>query len=462
METSSLLSITSHPRIYSYTPLKEKKNIRLLHLQPLNDDPYPQVLLVEISFDEARSLGYEALSYAWGPAIFSEHILVEGEHLPVTPNLLAALKALRGHHPRLLWIDAICINQEELVEKGSQIPLMTDIYRSAKQVLVWLGEETEAARMAFDWIPKFTEELRAILNQDNSSVLVKDERCRNIFERHNEGTAVTELFERDWFMRLWVVQEVVPAHSVLFICGSLRMPYDTLADFACFLGSGKIAHCCVTSRKARLGCQQLEGLHKIRSEKYGTNDTARSRHFYLINMIVQTTYRKCLDPRDRLYALAGLVSDPRCLPYRTDYEKDATAVYTDFARYNICQTKSLQILAYCYLHPDPMCGLATWVPDWTRPRLCIFTSTPGRQRLCVYSASGNASGKYQNPIFQPNSEPPAIILKCAMVDTIKVVWPLPFSSTSHDPREDLITDSTFRSDVGPTLEQLLIFCGASS
>jgi hypothetical protein len=150
MDAASARSSTSRSQTYKYTPLKETWNIRLLHHKPLNDDPHPEINFLESSFDEARNLGYEGLSYAWGPAVFSEQILVDDKHLPVRPTLLAALKALAQDQPRLLWVDAICKAQNDLVEKEFQIPLMTEIYSSAKQVLVWLGEETEDARVVLD------------------------------------------------------------------------------------------------------------------------------------------------------------------------------------------------------------------------------------------------------------------------------------------------------------------------
>src|SRR6266536_990785 len=159
MEPTAATQGSLEPERYSYTSLKEKQNARLLQLQPFTGDVNIEAKLVEVSLHDARECGYEALSYAWGPPTFSERIFIDNEYLPVTANLLAALKSLAEDKPRFLWIDAICINQTDLVEKSTQIPLMTEIYRSAKQVIVWLGEETEGAQVAFDWIPECTEEM---------------------------------------------------------------------------------------------------------------------------------------------------------------------------------------------------------------------------------------------------------------------------------------------------------------
>ncbi|KAH8659958.1 hypothetical protein BX600DRAFT_467000 [Xylariales sp. PMI_506] len=82
---------------------------------------------------------YDALSYAWGDDDPTVPITINGEKTLVRPNLAYALAALRGTSSRLLWIDALCINQDNVSERNHQVRLMGDIYRRASKVLVWLG-----------------------------------------------------------------------------------------------------------------------------------------------------------------------------------------------------------------------------------------------------------------------------------------------------------------------------------
>lgn len=99
---------------------------------------------------------YEALSYVWGDP--SENTVMYCSHLPsgghqtltITKNLEKALRALRRRRQfRILWVDAVCINQQNTSEKERQIPLMADIYSNARRTLIWLGEEGPMTRSLF-------------------------------------------------------------------------------------------------------------------------------------------------------------------------------------------------------------------------------------------------------------------------------------------------------------------------
>jgi len=98
--------------------------------------------LNEISLDDKTetALPYEALSYVWGKPVGTRPIECAGGTLMVTPNCELALRHLRlARRERVLWIDAMCINQASAQEKSVQVPLMGDVYARATRVLVWLG-----------------------------------------------------------------------------------------------------------------------------------------------------------------------------------------------------------------------------------------------------------------------------------------------------------------------------------
>jgi hypothetical protein len=125
---------------YKHTQLAHADSIRLLELLP-----GPRGSPLACNIFEARKHDnpeYEALSYAWGEPVFS-HVVQEvssGREIRVTINLEQALQAIRYEHAaRILWADAICINQSDLKEKGHQVALMGEIYRDANRVVVWLG-----------------------------------------------------------------------------------------------------------------------------------------------------------------------------------------------------------------------------------------------------------------------------------------------------------------------------------
>jgi hypothetical protein len=136
---------------------RKEKEIRLLALEPGEWSETISGTLSSFSLDNAPS--YDALSYVWGNPAFTRNILLDGYAFPVTINLESALRYLRhprrsSREPRVVWIDAICIDQQNLEERSSQILLMRQVFQSAKMVLVWLGEATNQSRDAFQLIQK--------------------------------------------------------------------------------------------------------------------------------------------------------------------------------------------------------------------------------------------------------------------------------------------------------------------
>ncbi|KAF2108148.1 HET-domain-containing protein [Lophiotrema nucula] len=134
---------------YAYIPLSPSQ-IRLLGLQPSADVATPlRCHLEEVSLE--TELSYEALSWTWGdPAPTDDLIVDDLYNIKISANLRDALLQLRLHtRPRRMWVDAVCINQPDEVEKAGQIPQRANIYRGAYSVLVWLGNhEAEAIQLA--------------------------------------------------------------------------------------------------------------------------------------------------------------------------------------------------------------------------------------------------------------------------------------------------------------------------
>jgi hypothetical protein len=166
--------------------------IRLLRLLPHKDENAPikcQLLHPSLQESGQRMYPYDALSYVWGCPEKPRSILIDGHDLPVTANLHEALSRLRYRSTeRIIWVDAICINQELEEEKEQQIRIMARIYGQANCVVVWLGEAADDSDRAL-------EEIRVVAGgkkSENSS---------------NNGTtqqAVLALLQRPWFRRIWV------------------------------------------------------------------------------------------------------------------------------------------------------------------------------------------------------------------------------------------------------------------
>lgn len=128
------------------------KRIRLLHLNPASEPSFN----ISGSLEEVRlrdSTDYVAVSYQWGEPNPKFPVHVGNENtIQVTRNCHEALLRLR-HHARnqVLWLDAICINQEDSEDKSHQVAMMADIYSQADRVIVWLGEGTPESDYALEW-----------------------------------------------------------------------------------------------------------------------------------------------------------------------------------------------------------------------------------------------------------------------------------------------------------------------
>ena len=163
-----------------------RKQIRRLILSPGEFDS-PLVARLDVLSLVHDLPQYEALSYVWGQELAPAPMAVNGVELPVTSNLDCALRYLRhGSEERVLWVDAVCIDQSNLVEKAQQVGLMTDIYSSSSVVLVWLGPPTEDSDIAMKSIADF--------NRDYWQTLP--------FQIH-----FIDVLGRPWFTRIWTVQE---------------------------------------------------------------------------------------------------------------------------------------------------------------------------------------------------------------------------------------------------------------
>lgn len=187
------VSARCEPELGDYSPLSHGWT-RLLRLRPHKDNQarvecqlfdYP---LQEVG-DESHL--YEALSYVWGDPGHRCSILINDREMSITENLQAALVHLRNHFlDRVLWVDAVCINQQDLSEKGEQVQLMAEIYSKASRVIVWLGDAQENSDQAL-------EEIRLAAAGALTDPTISE----------STEQAVLALLRRPWFERIWVMAD---------------------------------------------------------------------------------------------------------------------------------------------------------------------------------------------------------------------------------------------------------------
>lgn len=201
---------------YRYEPLETEDTVRILVLEPADHFESPLRCSIYQSRRDPESTSasgceYSAVSYTWGDCELSHQLFVHGftvdtqswRCLPITASVDSLLRHFRvSYKARMLWIDAICLNQKDETEKTQQIPLMGRIYSDAKRVHIWLGnDEVYRAQQAFRVI-------RNTEREDHWKVTREEMEC------------LVGLFNRPWFYRRWVIQEVVFSHDAIFHCGA--------------------------------------------------------------------------------------------------------------------------------------------------------------------------------------------------------------------------------------------------
>lgn len=201
---------------YCYSPLNEDlKDIRLITLHPGDSTANLEISIQTVSLMPESPPIYEALSYAWGSAKSMTSIRIGEDSLAVTKSLANALRHLRySEDSRALWIDAICINQQNLTERSHQVKRMADIYSLADRVVAWLGP----ARDQSGWGMKIIEHLGSQIEVDWELLEMKtasresephwSEKFNDLPFGNEEQEAITDILSRPWFERLWVKQEI--------------------------------------------------------------------------------------------------------------------------------------------------------------------------------------------------------------------------------------------------------------
>jgi hypothetical protein len=180
------MDLTARYIPFRHTPLPRTNNsIRLLRLIPnQNETAVIRCQLFNYSL-EPDFHQYDALSYVWGDPNETLPIFVDEHVLHVTVNLHAALLCLRDHSfERIIWVDAICIDQANEKEKEHQIQSMVRIFGQANRVIVWLGKAEDDSNRAF-------EAIRSVAEDESTDV-------------SSSQKAVLALLQRPWFERIWV------------------------------------------------------------------------------------------------------------------------------------------------------------------------------------------------------------------------------------------------------------------
>lgn len=350
---------------YKYQPLKPNSHeIRMLQIHPTwRAFSTIKCSLINVDLDDLENESvpfdfYEALSYTWGDATGKVTIKLDGCSFEVTRNLAAALRRLRARKGyRYLWVDAICINQADEQERNSQVALMGLIYRTAEQVLIWLGREADGSKGAMKLIDNISD-----IGVEESDVIASLENEAH----HAKWQNVARLFDRSYWRRVWVRQEVALAKGIVVLCGDQMMSWDALIEAAVFLNQNTANFEPIAAELTRYtsGYHDAIGMDILREMILKDNQVP------LEDVMLHLRQCECTDQRDKVYGALGLVGPE--VDVAVDYGLDKVAIYTSAAIAAIKSTDCLNTICACQ-NLNRGSGLPSWVPDlevdWTARKL---------------------------------------------------------------------------------------------
>jgi hypothetical protein len=302
---------------------------------------------------------YTAISYVWGPPEPTYDINISTGTMSITRNLFTALPHLI-RFKTYLWIDQICINQKDNDEKSSQVLLMGRICQLAGNTDIWLGEDDGTMRQIqyldaiiteFGAHMSFAPKTPDVLLADSTRVKLAREATIEFFQLlpSKEGndyiSAAMKVLARPWFRRAWVVQEFILSGSGYFQVGSSRIDERVFLGILEAPGMAQLSNSVGMSNSGSLfgsdGYRALFNMVNRMEEMQGTRQPELA--FFFLNKMASTTL--ATDPRDKVYAFLGLISDARYC-FNPSYNLELGQVCTETAKAFIEGSRTLDVLGY--------------------------------------------------------------------------------------------------------------------
>lgn len=343
------------PTTSCYQNLPSQESIRLLHLHPGAEVSPIEATLSVHSLTDLPS--YESLSYCWGDK-GGDPMLCNSYSITIQQSLFHALRALRLRDAeRLLWVDAICINQNDNTERSSQVQLMRQIYQCSIRVVVWLGEHAQDSEHAVDLLLQIQR--LAVENDEKVDGLAQALSPKDLPKLglpsvdSGEWQSLEALFWRPWFTRIWIIQELAVSKEAIVMCADKSFPWADIARAARFILEHSLT-----------AITQVDPRRPTKLEKFRQAHLTRKGDQPLLPLLLEARDARATNDRDKIFALMGL-SERESDGFVPDYSLSIEEVYTAFSKHHIQKAGTLEILGACEDHAYRLKKtLPSWVPDW--------------------------------------------------------------------------------------------------
>jgi hypothetical protein len=398
---------------YQYQSLRCADEFRCLILKSGAADSDLSCEVITVTLSSAPS--FEAISYAWGNGQPDQPLLCNGQALLITPRLIQELRHLRrDDRQRRLWIDQICINQQDDREKGHQVQLMADIYKQADRVIACLGDTSETGRhiesLLAEVITGFEEEARHYgawykipTPYRKFNNLLNDTRYKS-FQR---------VCLDPYWTRLWIIQELgVSKRSDIFIGDTIVSWSDFLETHEYLCGHDGLSQATAIGFPhygTLTGWSRSSKRHWFMSDSLNTNQSTR-----FLQLLEECRGQRTSDVRDRIFALLGHPSAPDKRIVKPDYTKNAKTVFHDFTTRWITQGFGLAILSAVQPRGRTDMYDGSWVPHWIDTIRLPFGLQDGQ---CFTAGTAMESG---NPYTLINNG--ILHVRGVVLDEVSKLW----------------------------------------
>ena len=278
---------------------------------------------------------FAALSYTWGDPNDTRTILVDGYPVLIRSNLEAALRQLRRKVPirqgLRIWIDAVCINQEDICERNREVKRMRSIYKNACDVVVWLGKEEDDSSKAMEMIRVLAKSC-----EDGSDLELK-QRILQSPDTFGQGVwrGLGQLLKRGYWDRVWIIQELSMGNPrTPILCGSSMVSWSELYSAVYVFGSKHMDALFgnVEREYAKAGEKSYSGLNRNKVIHFWAEQSVQG-HAQPQYMPLLDLGRKAFatNERDRVYGLLGLLPADVTSLILPDYQQGVGHAFHKFA-----------------------------------------------------------------------------------------------------------------------------------
>ena len=396
-----------------YKPLPSSRHIRVLQVECTADEGKKQFLgnLVPVCIDDPE-IPYIAISYTWGdPAVFADIDFKYNRRLGITKSVYTVLDNMLQKGNRLrLWIDLVCINQENIDERNMQVGNMADVYRKAMHVVICLGESNLETEKAMDTIYPLHKAVRIAYDSLQSIGTVAYRRSKHTTPGMEMWARFEVLLSKPWFERIWVVQEVATGWKApLLICGRRAVDWDS---FCSAIDGYMVHHSSFRDKLFELDHSSSHvGLLNILIMSAVRRSVQGGHKVHLQTLLLYLSHFKATDCRDKVFALLGLSQDADD-QLQPDYNTNAQQVFQKAAQYLLLHNSFIYLLSKAGVGflTGPS-SLPSWVPDFEQSDVNLYGAY--YHQSVHFQAAGDSK-----PIVSAGTSDKSIIVEGIRIDTI--------------------------------------------